>query len=325
VDFSGFDSIPIGICLIDRDFIVCSWNLCLRDWTGLSDAEVLDRDLRDIYPAFRRGIYTSRLEMLFSGGPPVVFSPRLHSGLFASPETARKKHVYHINVSPFLKEGESLALFAVQDISSEYQRSRELKQALEENRILLRELNHRTKNNYSMLLSLLELQKETLFDSRDEEIIDILISRIYSIQRVQEHLALQSDSLRILLGEYLRNLAGDILDSGSSLYSPDTHIEADAIELEPGKAIPLGMILAELITNSLKHAFTAIGGEIRIDAEEKNGMVTIRYQDSGPGRAGPPKNDGMGLRLNEAFAQQLGGSFRQLQGPGAPTVIDFPL
>jgi two-component system response regulator len=240
-----------------------------------------------------------------------------------------------------------LALFAVQDLSAEIKRSEELRRlnrvaaeeieqrrlaeerlqkTLEENTILLREHHHRTKNNFGMLLSLLELQKETLFDPRDEEIIEMLTNRIFSIQRVHEHLSMNTDSAEIDLEEYIRDMALDLLGESGSGEARLT-IESDPIRLNLTQAIPVGMILAELMTNSLKHAFSAGDGLVSVEVRRSDeNLIRIRYSDSGPGRPDQNPNElGLGVRLNEAFAQQLEGSYRQDSGPGAPTLIEFPL
>lgn len=349
MDFTVFESVPVGICLIDADYRIHYWNICLQDWTGLNRKEAENRDLREIYPTLQQEIYRSRLGLIFDGGPPAIFSAQLHRGLFEAIHPDLPQLSLRTTVSSVHDEERGpMALFAVENLSAEIKRSEELRRlnriaaeeieqrrraeaklqkTLEENTILLREHHHRTKNNFGMLLSLLELQKETLFDPRDEEIIEILTNRIFSIQRVHEHLAMNTDSVEIDLEEYIRDMALDLLgENGPG--EPRLVIKSDPIRLNLAQAIPAGMILAELMTNSLKHAFRdGDRGTVMVEARRtRENLIRIRYSDSGPGRPHQNPNElGLGVRLNEAFAQQLQGSYRQDSGPGAPTLIEFPL
>ena len=353
MEYSIFDRIPLGICLLDKTFRVRYWNISMQDWTGISPEEILDRDIRVFFPLFNKEIYSSRLKLLFDGGPPAIFSPQLHSGLFPSRKQGIPRQVHHISVSSIEgDEGEILALFAVQDVTREHNRSTELRRlhtlaseeiiqrrkaeeeltrALEANRVLLRENHHRIKNNLSMLISILELQKGNLFDPRDEEILTLLTNRIYSIQRVHEHLSDNADTPDILLDAYLKDLTDNMINAGAAEddeKKPVVRIYADPVELKIKTAIPVGMIVAELITNSLKHSFGSPGNGkpgITISTQLDNtGLMTLRYQDSGcPG--GDAREKGLGLRLNEAFAEQLGGSLRRESSETNVTVLEFPL
>ncbi|WP_319475638.1 histidine kinase dimerization/phosphoacceptor domain -containing protein [Marispirochaeta aestuarii] len=353
MDYSIFDRIPLGICLMDRDFTVRGWNICMQDWTGITLEEIRDQDIRVFFPLFNRKIYASRLKLLFNGGPPAIFSPQLHAGLFPSRKQGMPPQVHHITVSSInTDEGEVLALFAVQDVTREHNRSAELRrlhqlareeivqrrkaeeeltEALDQNRTLMRENQHRIKNNLATLISLLELQKNNLFDPRDEEILTLLVNRVYSIQQVHKHLSENADTPDIRLDAYLKDLADNMINAGAAEEKekrPEVQIHADPVELKIKTAIPVGMIIAELITNSLKHSFGSsreTQNTISISTQlDTRGMLTLRYRDSGD-TGGEPREGGLGIRLNEAFADQLGGSLRREPEMGNVTVLEFPL
>jgi two-component sensor histidine kinase len=298
----------------------------MADWSGVDPARAVGTPVCEIFPAFASPVYSSRLDPLFHGGPPVVFSPHLHGKLFQTREGETALEGRHVQTTASSAEldGEQIALFSVQDVTAELERSRLLRQQSEQRHALLREHHHRTKNNLMMLASLLQLQKSQLHDSRDEEIMDVFVTRVMSIQRVHEHLYKGGDSFNLELGAYVSDLVSDVLHANIVTRIPDVSIETDEVELAVNQAIPLGMILAELITNTLKYAIGPEGGRITIRGTRNGtGRLVLTYRDSGPGRRGD--GTGTGSELNTAFAEQLGGTLTLEPGPGAVTVLEFPV
>lgn len=330
---TSFDQIPVGIFGVDREFVVRLWNRCMAEWLALPASRIEGRELGSVLPAFRSAAYRERISQLFDGGPPVVLSPHLHQKLFSRegeepPQRRLLTTASHAN----LAEGTEVALFAVQDVSGELERARLLREMHDAKATLLREHHHRTKNNFMMLTSLVELQKEALHDPRDSAVLEVFQSRIMSIQRVHEHLY-SRDSFDLQLDLYIRDLVADVIASGTyggADGAPRVEMSVEPLRLQMNDAIPMGMILAELITNSLKYAVRGADDFISVEAgEDGNGAVTLVYRDSGEGRmdtdSDSPGPAGLGTELNEAFAAQLGGSLRVDPGPGTVSTLTFPL
>ncbi|KKK50792.1 hypothetical protein LCGC14_3121480, partial [marine sediment metagenome] len=76
--FRVLDHMPVGVCVINKDYIVRFWNNCMEDWTGILKEYIIGNDLGDNFPSFNEPKYRSRFENIFNGGPPIILSARLH-------------------------------------------------------------------------------------------------------------------------------------------------------------------------------------------------------------------------------------------------------
>tara|TARA_R110001599_G_scaffold115425_1_gene282163 strand:- start:5605 stop:7488 length:1884 start_codon:yes stop_codon:yes gene_type:complete len=185
----------------------------------------------------------------------------------------------------------------------------QLTNALNQTKVLYRELNHRVKNNLSVLSSLIYLQESAEKDISQKEIYQTLRHRIQSIALVHENLYAYNEALKINFQTYLEQLVphiGQALDLGKSI---DYRIKCDKLIVEMEEAVPLAMIINELITNSLKHAFThKDSGRIDIDLEIIDDKRVLHYRDNGIGlnnSDGQSDPKSLGMRLVKLLAQQL--------------------
>ena len=117
--FSILDRVPIGLCVISRDFTVLFWNRTLEQWTKILKKEIIGTNLQTHFPQLNEPRYQTRLKQVFNNGLPAVFSPQLHQSLIASNLPSGKPRVQNINVTPVpALEGEGFyALIAIQDVS----------------------------------------------------------------------------------------------------------------------------------------------------------------------------------------------------------------
>ncbi len=83
--FRVLDHMPVGVCVIDKNYVVRFWNNCIEDWTGIHKDYIIGDNLGNNFPSFNESKYCSLIEGIFSGGPPIVFSARLHKNIFPSP------------------------------------------------------------------------------------------------------------------------------------------------------------------------------------------------------------------------------------------------
>ena len=117
--YNLFNSIPLGICIIDKNFIVKFWNKTIEDWTSIRTEIITGRELSSFFPRFNEPHYNLRLNNLFTGGPPVIFSSQFHRNLFKSTNCKELNRVLHITASSFNKTGnnEFSLIFTIKDIT----------------------------------------------------------------------------------------------------------------------------------------------------------------------------------------------------------------
>jgi two-component sensor histidine kinase len=201
--------------------------------------------------------------------------------------------------------------------------------SLWEKEVLLKEIHHRVKNNLQIISSLLSLQAHRVEDSQALEIFQESQDRIRSMALIHEKLYQAHDLARINFGEYIHSLSAYL----SQAYSASTRaialqIQADSISLAVDTAIPCGLMLNELISNALKHAFPHDGpGQVRIElGTGPNHHYTLKVSDNGVGM--PPDldlstTDSFGLQLVNALVNQLGGAIELDKGKGTEFKITF--
>ena len=184
-------------------------------------------------------------------------------------------------------------------------REAEVAAALESRSVLLREADHRIKNSLQLVASLLSMQRSRLADPESVAALDGAISRVRAI--AEAHRALfQSRDPRIV--DFGRMLA-DICTHVASL-APNLTIQCqpgDALEIDAERAIPLGLIVNELLTNAAKHAYTpGSPGVVTAQAERRDGDLAITIADSGQGLpAAAPASRALGGTIMAALAKQI--------------------
>jgi two-component sensor histidine kinase len=191
-------------------------------------------------------------------------------------------------------------------------RTRELKAALREKEVLLKEIHHRVKNNLQVISSMLNLQAMHMPDGIGRSMFAESQGRVQSIALVHEALYRSKDLSSVNFVEYLHSLVNSVFHAQSG---PGRHIEAkveaDDIRLAVAVAIPCGLIVNELVTNALKHAFpNGRAGTIKVELRRADGeQVELCVRDDGIGMTGGPKpagvNGSLGLDLIYTFAEQL--------------------
>lgn len=193
----------------------------------------------------------------------------------------------HAKVSAFNHSAHGSLWISVQeDITDRRQAEDQVKASLREKEILLRELYHRTKNNMQVIRSMLSLQSSYIKDENVLKIFQETENRIQSMALVHHKLYQTKDLSNISLKEYISEL-GDILLESYSVQSDKVLIvsDMDDVSVLIDTAVPCGLIVNELISNSLKHAFPEdMKGEIRIRlCRTDQGEILIRISDNGVG------------------------------------------
>ncbi len=207
----------------------------------------------------------------------------------------------------YLGKPSMLGLF--NDITERKRASDQLKQALAEKETLLRELYHRTKNNMSVIISLLDLQANYNEDTHLQAAFAVARERIHSMSLVHQKLYEASDLSRLNLKEYLHDLALYLLQCYSVSSRQITFTtEMEDIFVLIDTAIPCGLILNELITNALKHAFPAgRQGHLQLALRRiGDDLIQLEVSDDGTGLPpgfNPDQDGHLGLQLVNSLAE----------------------
>ena len=215
------------------------------------------------------------------------------------------------------------------DITEMKKATEKIKTALKEKDILLQELHHRVKNNMQVISGLIELQSQQLDDEASRMIFNETRNRVSSMALIHENLYKASDLGNINFAEYIKTLTNHLFYS----YKIDSnvvqlHTEISDVFLDVQVGIPCGLIVNELVSNTLKHAFPdGRQGEVTISLiPEDDGRYSLIVKDDG---VGFPKNldfrktKSLGMQLVTMLVDQLEGTITLNQDKGTEFVITF--
>jgi two-component sensor histidine kinase len=222
----------------------------------------------------------------------------------------------------------TLSLFLMVWVAAAYRKamlqlSRENAEHVELLAMALREVDHRTKNNFQIAAALLQTQANSQEDEALGEELRRASSRLMSIAEVHASLALSSTDLStVLLHDYLRDLCDRVRDAMLPV-SVDLKFTATPIELPARVAVNVGLIVNECLTNAAKHAFPNHHGTLKVDASIDGRDVVVSIEDDGPGSAA--NAIGMGSRLITMLARPIGADFTRQGEHGTNCLLRFPL
>jgi two-component sensor histidine kinase len=172
----------------------------------------------------------------------------------------------------------------------------------------LHEIDHRTRNNHQTVLALIHLQAQRSSNDGVKDALHQVADRIQAIAHATEKLALRSGDLdRVRLDDHLRSLCEQI-QRGLSTQHVQIECEFDEITMTADRAVVIAIIVNELVTNALKHAFDGRDDGRVLVAGQMNGVLRLSVADNGVGMksGGRSRRGGLGTKLVESFARQLG-------------------
>jgi PAS domain S-box-containing protein len=300
-----------AIVSCNRYGLIISWNKGARSIFGFAEEEMLGMSLSLIVPDFLSITGDAR-------------------GTLESTGRNKAGHDFPIELSVAdWKIGED-AFFTViiRDIELRKESEAHISASLREKDVLLKEIHHRVKNNLQIISSLLRLQSQYITDARSLDMFRESQNRVKSMALIHEYLYQSRDMARINFSEYLGNLTSHLFRSYGVTDTVRLEMHVDDSRLDLDTAIPCGLIITELVSNSLKHAFhDAPNGLIRVDFHTPDGKnYELSVKDNGIGmpaeRLTEPKGS-LGLRLVTTLAQQLSGMIHVEQSQGTKFVITF--
>jgi PAS domain S-box-containing protein len=297
-------------------------NTCERMW-GVRRAECIGKFDRELWPLRTAETLRAHDEEVLRDGRPsrLVEDVLLRDGRCL--QLLSFRFVMHDATGRRMLGGVSV------DIGEQLRTQKALSKALRAKETLLREVHHRVKNNLQVISSLVNMQAASLKDPAAVRAFDDIQKRVRAMALIHERLRGDDDLDRLDFGEYAGMLAHDLFYS----YSIDSEriglkLELESVSLELNQAVPCGLILNELLTNSLKYAFpNGRPGEIRVAvARGPNDVVKLTVSDNGIGL--PPgfnwaQSQSLGLQIIDTLAHQLDGTATHEPAAGATFTISF--
>jgi len=212
---------------------------------------------------------------------------------------------------------------AIRDVTERRQREEVLREALQAREMLVREADHRIKNSLQLVVGLLTMQRMRLTDPEASEALASAVARVEAV--AQSHLALQqsADLKTVDLGRAL-----DELCSRLGHLSPDMRLTCACtsnVILDAERAIPLVLIVSELLTNAIRHAYPAGGGAVSLDVVVADRKIKVAVSDAGVGYLQDESRPGLGSTVVQAMARQIGAALSVRSAPGTGTCVTLTL
>lgn len=192
--------------------------------------------------------------------------------------------------------------------------------------MLMREIHHREKNNLQVISSLLDLQSLTIKDKHASQAIKESRNRVYSMALIHQNLFKEADVIGIGMSDYINNLVESLFQSyNSGVKNIILDTDIDPLVLDVDMVIPIGLVINELVTNSLKYAFKDINsGILHIGFKKLNGELLLTIRDNGVGfpiGMNVFKSESFGFKLVKAFSQKLKARLEVYNDNGACTKL----
>jgi two-component system, sensor histidine kinase PdtaS len=210
-------------------------------------------------------------------------------------------------------QGKVYLITTDRDITERRATEEQIKATLREKEVMLKEIHHRVKNNLQIISSLLSIQSQYLADSRDLELFRRSQDRVRSMALVHEQLYQTDDLAAIDFAPYVESLVRNLVAS----YRGDAgnvrlKLDVAGVFLGIDTAIPCGLIINELASNALKHAFPGDrAGQLTVYMRHEDGSYVLEVGDDGTGLSHPQdirKSQSMGLQLVTLLTEQLDGT-----------------
>ncbi|MEP3582821.1 MAG: histidine kinase dimerization/phosphoacceptor domain -containing protein [Cyclobacteriaceae bacterium] len=202
------------------------------------------------------------------------------------------------------------------------ERTAEIQMKSQENELLLKEVHHRVKNNLQMISSLLSMQARRTLRSKESEILLFTQNRVRSIALIHEHLYQHDDFSQIPLEGYVSDLITMLLKSLFSERTISLKEEIQTMKVDFDTALHVGLILNELVTNSIKYAFpTCKKPELLVQVFENNGSLNLVVQDNG--KSPESFDHGFGWNLITSILEGVHGSYSYEFKNGCHIVISI--
>ncbi|HVK55153.1 MAG TPA: PAS domain S-box protein [Burkholderiales bacterium] len=318
----AIEAAPTGMIMVDRQGYIVMVNVQTEKLFGYDREELVGKPVemlvpqrfRERHPGFRSGFFNSPHTRPMGAGRDLF---GLRKDLTEVP--------IEIGLNPLQTSDGDFVLSSIVDIT-------ERKRAEREREVLLQEIHHRVKNNLQVISSLINMQLRQMRQIREpnnKEALEECQARVQAIALIHEMLYRSKDYLSVPFSEYVRRLAGGVFNAaGVGQNAISLELELENIALHVDKAIPCGLILNELISNSLKHAFpNNRQGVIRVALRTlSDGRLCLEVKDNGigiPANLDVLKSKSLGMQLVCDLAAQFKAALEVIGQDGALFRLTF--
>ncbi|MDW8405797.1 histidine kinase dimerization/phosphoacceptor domain -containing protein [Chloroflexus sp.] len=306
--------------LADGTILYCNGKFA--EMVGLPQDQLTGRSLLDLIAPADRLLCA---ELLSAGAAGSSKGPITLQAIDGSQRPAQ------ISLRALQDETEANMCAVVTDLSGPQAVAAQLRAALAEKELLLREVHHRVKNNLQIVSSLLRLQAENISDERVSAAVQDSQNRIRALALVHEQLYRSESLAHIDIGEYLQSIATSVWRSLSMRGSPIRLASevSHGISINIDQAIALGLIVTELVSNSVKHAFPhgPKDGTISLRLHKDGNTLHVEVADNGIGMPAQVNAGGgsLGMQLVHGLCRQIGAALQFGDGPGTTVIIRVPM
>ena len=320
------DSTHDAIIVIDKQGTVLSFNAGAELMLGYSADEVINRNVSILVPEPHRQAHDGYLLHYLETGEPGIIGK---SRDFDINRKNGEPLPINLRVAEMETNGEPMFIGVIHDISERKEYEQQLTRSIEEKNTLLKEIHHRVKNNLMVVSSILEMQEDSNEDSDLNRILRVSQDRIQSMALIHEKLYQSPTLAEIDFASYL----DEFVDRLVATYHVDTSKinvikDLSSIHLNVETATPLGLIVNELVANSLKHAFKdKATGEVRIFCNQsEDGLLTLCVSDNGcglPDNFDLDETESLGMQLVSLLSRQLDASLEVVNDNGTRFCLTF--
>lgn len=302
------DATRLGLWEFDIVAGALDWNPRLREMYGVGADQPVDFEtfIGGVHPDDRERVLAAYRKAV-EGGGDFSFEHRL-----VRPDGVERWLLAHGRVLTGEDDRAVRAIGTALDITDR-------KQAEADNRLLLDELNHRVKNSFATVASLLTLRARRSQSEETRQQLTGALNQVMSIAQAYAHLYAGGQPRSLDVADYLRDLCNGLAEGMTDGERVRLTVRADSATMETDRALPLGMAVNELVTNAVKYAFpNGRSGVIEVTFEADGDAWRLGVADDGVGLpADYEQHGGAGAKLVKSFARQAGARFRILDGPGA--------
>jgi PAS domain S-box-containing protein len=320
-----FDNANDFIFTLDLNGKYTSFNRQALDKTGYTYDEAINLTIIDVVAPEYRDLAVEMMKKKLDAGESTTYEVEL--------QTKNGGRIpLEVITQLMIRDGRPVGIQGIgRDITERRQMEEQIRKSLREKETLLKEVHHRVKNNFQVILSLINLQSSSIENHDLQKYFADAQSRIRSMALVHELLYQSEDISRLDISTYITTIVNELFSSyHRTARMREPRIVAGRIDLTIDQAIPCGLIINELVTNALKYAFPPGwrgDPDIEITVTEKGGMVELAVGDNGVGL--PESIDfnttkTLGLSLVPVLARQLMGSAEVYRSGGTRIVVRFP-
>lgn len=315
-----------GIVTTDTNGNIVLFNNSFENIFGYTKEELFNQSITMLMPERNRSDFIELVENFRKTGEHVLAGKVLETIGLRKDGT---EFPFEMSLATWEADGEIYSTSIIRDITERKKSEEQLKKSLKEKEMLLKEIHHRVKNNLMVISSLLNLQSKYIKDKESLNIFRESQNRAQSMALIHERLYRSKDLKRIDFGEYIRTLALDlyhsyVIDPGKI----ELKFDVEGIMLDINTTIPLGLIVNELVSNSMKHGFPeGRHGEIIIQFHKKDDSTyELEIKDNGvgfPDDLDYRNTESLGLQLVNSLTEQIDGEIELKNSNGTTFTIKF--